>query len=158
MKEIRLGNDRGVALVDDEDYELVSRYKWRLLRGQRNLYVITWFPGTPRAVARMHRLITGATDGEWVDHINHDGLDNRRANLRICTASQNQANRLKLSPCSSRYKGVSWYPRDCAWRASAKLAGKNFFLGCFDFEEDAARAYNVFARERFGEFALLNDV
>jgi hypothetical protein len=103
----------------------------------------------------MHRLIL--PDTEMVDHINHDGLDNRRSNLRPATQGQNQGNVTKTSRATtSQYKGVSWYPRYCKWIARAPRGARQATIGYFDSEVDAALAYDYVAREYFGEFACLN--
>jgi hypothetical protein len=105
----------------------------------------------------MHRQILDAAEGKFVDHINHNGLDNRRANLRIVTKEQNNWNKRKyFGNYSSRYKGVS-RPKNCGkWRAKIFYKGKGIFMGYFDDEESAAKAYDAKARELFGEYAALN--
>lgn len=147
-----------VALVDDEDYELVRAYRWyikEVARGDRvriQSYAAanTWREGR-RTRIMMHRLITGYL---LVDHINHNGLDNRRANLRPATASQNGANARPRAGGTSQFKGVCWRPRYGKWQARIGRAGRN--LGSFATEEEAARAYDAAARELWGEFARLN--
>lgn len=143
-----------VAIVDDEDAELVSRTSWFALPG-----AYTWYAarGVRRADGRwttqlMHKILTG-----WpqTDHINGDGLDNRRTNLRPVTAGQNVANSRK-GKWSSRYKGVSWCKRTKRWRANIMVDGRQPSLGYYDVEEDAARAYDAAARRHFGEYAALN--
>jgi hypothetical protein len=105
----------------------------------------------------MHRQLLGLTDpSEQVDHRNHDGLDNRRENLRPCTNQQNQHNQRKRAGCTSRYKGVHWDFRNGSWRAAIKAEGRTIHLGRFQDEDDAARAYDDAARRLFGEFALTN--
>ena len=102
----------------------------------------------------MHKLITG-----WprTDHKNHNGLDNRRENLRPATHTQNQQNtRPRVIVGTSRYKGVCWSKRERKWRAVIKFAGVQRHLGYFADEEDAARAYDAAARKYHGEFACLN--
>ena len=105
----------------------------------------------------VHRMIMGLSIGDkrCVDHINHDTLDNRRANLRVCTSSNNSMNRVKFCG-ASQYKGVYWHKRDQCWRASIKHLGTNRRLGTFSTEVDAAMAYDVAARKYHGEFAYLN--
>ena len=92
-----------------------------------------------------------------VDHINGDGLDNRRSNLRLCTRRQNSMNQKKQKNCTSKYKGVSWSKRRKKWAAAITLYGKYKSLGFFDDEEEAAQAYRVAARKYFGEFALKDE-
>jgi hypothetical protein len=143
-----------VALVDDADADLLRRTSWHAIPG-----CYTWYAsrGIQRADGRsttqlMHKMLTG-----WprTDHINGDGLDNQRANLRPATAGQNVANARKGGG-SSRFKGVSWWKRSGRWQAYIMIDGHQAFLGHFDAEEDAARAYDAEARQLFGEFARLN--
>jgi hypothetical protein len=90
---------------------------------------------------------------EYTDHINHDTLDNRRANLRIATNQENSRNRLSRNvPKTSRFKGVSWNARDEKWQVYIGVNGKNKFVGYYDHEEDASSAYETTAKRIFGEF------
>lgn len=94
-----------------------------------------------------------------IDHRNRNSLDNRRSNLRICTIQLNNANRRKQSkPCTSQFKGVYFNKQYSRWMARIKYWKKYIFLGRFDEEKDAARAYNKKAKELFGEFACLNKI
>jgi hypothetical protein len=106
----------------------------------------------------MHREIAGPGPGQVVDHINHDGLDNRRCNLRVCSHAENVRNQRGQYGRSSRYKGVSRDRRLGKWRAQIWHNGKHTYLGLHDSETAAAEAYNAKARELFGEFAYLNEV
>lgn len=151
MKEILLANNKGITLVDDGDYELVSQHKWRIsalkytsyARANINIY--------------MHRLILDAKKEEWVDHINHNGLDNRRENLRLCTPSQNHMNR-RIIKGNSEYKGVSWDRARRKWVAYIKVGQQHINLGGFTDETEAAQAYNRAAIKYFGDFACINIV
>lgn len=150
MKEILLTQGK-VAIVDDEDFDLVNKYNWhyhagyaasRPHRHKKNIY--------------MHRLILGLTSSNKLDadHINHNGLDNRRYNLRLCTRSQNMMNSLKDH--TSKYKGICWREPKKKWTAQIKFNGKQYYLGLYDIAEDAALAYDRKATELFGEYCLLN--
>ena len=153
MREIPLS--RGlVALVDDDDYDRVTAVgKWYANPNHRTFYARKNFWRQGRYIAvLMHSLITG-----WPspDHVNGNGLDNQRHNLRPATSSQNSQNRRMRSDNTSGFKGV--YLRDRGrWVASIWTAGKNRHLGLFATPEDAARAYDAAAAEIFGEFARLN--
>jgi hypothetical protein len=142
-----------VATVDDADYELLSQWKWQAARRGTTTYAVCDLPGKGKGY--MHRIILDAKSGEWIEHRNHNGLDNRRDNLRLCTSSQNHQNQRKTRG-TSRYKGVSWFKRDSRWRATIKQYGRQRSLGYYDAEEEAARAYDRAAREMFGEFAHTN--
>jgi len=149
-------------LVGEADFPLVSQYTWCVqpcrCNGGVNFY--TYARSTvPRIF--MHRLLLGFGPGDpEVDHANHNGLDNRRSNLRPCSPSQNQANKTLTPkrPKSSIFRGVTWVRARRRWQASIQVEGKSLFLGQFDNEEDAARAYNDAARAHFGEFATINDL
>ena len=106
----------------------------------------------------VHRLIMGLRSGDRmeVDHINHDGLDNRRCNLRICTSAQNLCNRRKNCEATSQYKGVYWYGQRNKWRVDVSINGRTKYVGIFANELDAAMAYDLAAKQHYGEFAYLN--
>lgn len=110
----------------------------------------------------LHRFLMGlkSTDKRVVDHINHDTLENRYCNLRLCTRSQNQQNRRKRRGqiLTSAYKGVRWHKKTSKWEAQICIQGKNKYLGLFAEEKDAALAYNEAASKCFGEFACLNEL
>lgn len=106
----------------------------------------------------MHRAILGAKKGEESDHRNCNGLDNRRANLRLCTTSQNQMNRRKQDGCTSNFKGVFWDKERRKWLSRIHYKGKQIHLGRFYIEKDAAHAYNQAATKFFGEFARPNEL
>lgn len=150
MREIPLYGG-AIAIIDDVDYENVSRYHWILHDGYAQ-------SRQGKNTIHMGRLILNCPVGMEVDHINHDKLDNRRANLRIVTRSQNCANRRSFKNATSQYKGVSWNKQTHCWMANIKKDGEQFYLGMFDDEIAAANAYNDYARKLWGEYAVLNDV
>lgn len=141
-----------VALVDDQDYELVSGYTWKLhdqgyayssVRG-RTIY--------------MHRLILDAPPDREVDHKSRqDRLDNRRSNIRLSTRSQNMMNRPRPNGVKSPYRGVRFHKQSGRWDARIKLDKREISLGYYPAPDDAARAYNLAAKILHGEFAQLND-
>jgi hypothetical protein len=152
-KEIPLTKGR-VALIDDEDYERVSQYKWSF---DNNGYAVRKSGGSknPKKVM-LHRFILDAPTGFDVDHANHDSLDNTRVNLRICNRSQNNANRISLPGSSSQYKGVSWNTERQYWKVFHAAYGVRRSLGSFHDEVEAAIAYDDAAYAAFGNFARLN--
>jgi hypothetical protein len=143
--------------VDDADFALVSAYTWWLdSRG----YAITSVTVGKRLVmgnkyqrrVYMHRLILSAPTGMQVDHIDHVPLNNTRANLRLATRSQNQANR-QPKPGSSGVKGVTFHKKMGRWQAAIKCQGKDHYLGVFPTKEEAGAAYAAAAKRLFGEYA-----
>jgi hypothetical protein len=156
---VALAIDGETVFVDAADLHIVDGYNWRISRRPNG-----------RAYARarvgeqtiyMHRLIDGTPAGMETDHRNGNGLDNRRTNLRTATRVQNSANvpkrRRESSRMTSRYKGVSWDRVRGCWRANARIDGRQWFLGRYADEADAARAYNAAALSVWGEFARLNE-
>lgn len=155
MKEIILTKGN-VAIVDDEDYDEISKYKWRT-QGDSYAARDEWEFGVRKQIY-MHREVMEAKDKEVVDHINHNTLDNRRENLRVCAQVLNMANARIRSDNTSGYKGVTWYKRDKKWKAQLQYKGKNINLGTFESRHDAAKMYNFWAYDLFGEYALLNKI
>lgn len=155
--EIRLSRG-GSALVDDADEELVRRYtSWWAIESpspHRPSFYARGFKVGDQHRPLMHKILT---DWPLVDHINGNGLDNRRENLRPATRSQNGGNRRKAMLATSRFKGVSRYPQDHArWIANIGVEGHKLYLGIFTSELNAALAYDMAARFHFGEYAALN--
>lgn len=147
MKQIPL-TQGFVALVDDEDYPVLRQIEWCAARRPHTTYA-------RNASTLMHRLILSGPDGD-VDHRNGNGLDNRRANLRVTTRRLNNANARPRSG-SSAFKGVSWDAARARWTAGISAGGgKRRSLGRFDDEQEAALAYDQAARDAYGAFAALN--
>lgn len=155
MKRLPLTRGR-VALIDDSDLTHLSRWNWSAHRCGDKWYAArgTWRGET----IFMHREILALRpgDGRIVDHINANGLDNRRANLRVVSHAQNCQNQTPRSGTLSRYKGVTWDRSRGKWLAAIKQDGRRYFLGRFGDEVDAALAYDLAAADRFGVFARLN--
>lgn len=141
------------ADVDDEDYTNLCKHKWFAVKYYDTFYAKAHINNK---TVHMHRFIFN-TERE-VDHINGNGLDNRKLNLRSSTHQQNSFNSRKTLGVSSIYKGVSWDRVNSKWRAVIMLDGKQRSLGRFTDETDAAKAYNEEAVKLFGEFALLNKI
>ena len=155
MKEIALANGKGMVKVDDSDYELVIAHKWSAHHGSTKTYAKARINNK---IVAMHRLIMNVTDPTvQVDHINGDSLDNRRENLRICSNQENLRNRGAQANNKSGYKGVVCREgRKNPYIAQIAVNKKNIYLGSFECAEDAALAYDIAARDTFGEFAYLN--
>ena len=161
----------GDVLIDTSDLCILDGMQIGLKRStgwRMNWYARIEKTGKERCRASLARAIMRPLPGFEVDHINHNTLDNRRVNLRICTRSENARNsqgQRKRSAVGSKYKGVIFHdakkynPRCSAtkpWRALTRVGGKRIELGYHETEEDAARAYDAYAKANFGEFACLN--
>lgn len=159
MKEIKLTQGY-VALVDDEDFEWLSQWKWHAVVHRCTVYAARNIKNDigKKTSIKMHRQILGITDRKVeVDHKFGNGLDNTRANIRMCTSSQNKMNRGGFIG-SSKYKGVSWSEQRKMWVAGIMVDKKPKIIGYYTFEEDAAMAYNSAAKAMHGEFAKYNNV
>lgn len=153
MKEIALSQGL-VAIVDDQDFEWLSEWKWCVLKRANCQHAVR---RAPDRYVYMHREIVNAKSGEEVDHANLNGLDNTRSNLRKASRGNNMHNVGKRKgEATSRFKGVCWSKRDRLWVAQSTVNYKNHRLGGFKHEIAAALAYDRFAREQHGAFARLN--
>jgi len=147
------------ALIDEEDFNRASRHKWCTVKNRADgiKYAIgKKKENGKRKTIHLHRFIMNAKKGEEIDHINHDGLDNRKSNLRICSSSQNAMNRRKKKGCCSIYKGVTFWTERGKWKAQITNKKKCINLGLYELEKEAALSYNKAAKKMFGEFAYLN--
>ena len=151
-KLIPLTQDK-FAIVDAADYEELNQYKWHATKAGRTYYAMR---RKGRKLIRMHREILKAPRGLVCDHINHDGLDNRKRNLRLCTQGQNCRNKSARKGCSSKYIGVSFDKQTKRFSAKICVNFKKIWLGRFESEIEAARARDKKAIEVHGEFACLN--
>jgi hypothetical protein len=132
-----------VALVDDEDFSVLSRYSWCAQKPKDVFYAQTRLPKTK--VVYMHSFLI--PDANYVDHKDGNGLNNQRLNLRSCTMSQNLANRHMTKTNTSGYKGVVWFERDKKWASQIMVDYRKRHLGYFESKIDAARAYDRAAVE-----------
>lgn len=154
MKKIKMYGGY-FAMVDDKDFDFLNKYTWSLSKHGDLVYARNC-----KLNVRMHRLIMGAKKSQIVDHIDGDGLNNTRSNLRFCNRSQNIANQRKKAGAASKYKGVSRSSRKnpIRWVTRLQKNKKTVFVGQFKSEKEAAIAYNSAAKKMFGEFARLNEV
>lgn len=157
MKEIKLsqrGKNKGkfVTLVDDDDYEWLMQWRWFAHEHNTTFYAMRSDYYDERKVIAMHREIIDVPIGMDTDHIDHDGLNNQKSNLRICTRQKNIFN----SRGRNRYKGIKLNPRTKKYGARIKINGEEMWLGTYPTEELAALAYNEKAIEIFGSFAHVN--
>lgn len=155
MKKIQLSNSDLYVQVDDEDYELVKDVSWRLVAKRYASGRHSSWDNT----RLMHRVIMKPSKLLDIDHINGDGLNNQRSNLRVVTHSENAANRAhKNVNNKSGFRGVHWCNTQHKWRAKINIDGKRVSLKYWDTATDAAKAYNQAAIKRYGDMARLNEV
>ena len=157
------------VMIDDDDFELVNQYHWYYIKqGYAYGYKPPFVKGVSKLVF-MHRVILELEYGNSteVDHIDHNGLNNQKSNLRKCTRLQNIHNIGKAKNTKSKYLGVSpTIPRKMVngklkfyavvYQAKISINGKTTHLGLFKTEEDAAKCYDSYAVQQYGEFANLN--
>lgn len=159
MKSIILTQNK-VALVDDDTFEDLNAFRWYAYTKKTKRNDGCWYAARKIRIngkwtcIHMHSQIMNSR--ECIDHIDNDGLNNQRDNLRFASSTQNHANNRKRINCSSIYKGVCFLKSRNKWLAQIMMFQKRKFLGHFDSEEDAAKAYDLAAKKLFGDFAKLN--
>ena len=152
-----------VAIVDEENYKILSAYKWHAHKGSKTFYARTNIPSQKTNGRRyvqvfMHTMLLKTPKGYEPDHKNGNGLDNRIKNLRTCTKNENLCNRSGSKKGTSVYKGVYWSNKDNRFRSQITKAGIRISLGAYVNETEAALAYNIAAKKYHGEFARVNFV
>jgi len=157
---------RFVVLYDADDEEIIAAHKWYVsdCKPYGKIYINTVMPhpddSKRKKTTKLHRLIINAPKGMHADHINGNTLDNRKENLRLCTCAQNQWNRGPNKNNKSGFKGVSTRARFAGkskpWKAAIMVNRKTIQIGFYATPEEAARAYDIKAKELHGEFAYLN--
>lgn len=160
MKTIELTNGMKV-LVDDEDYDFLMQWKWNPYKrkSDNTTYAARTLHENRKSVyvIRMHRVIMKIDDPNVViDHMDHNGLNNQKSNLRVCAQKFNSKNTSSRTNSSSKYLGVGWDSKRGKWKAKMRSNGKEIFIGRFDSEIDAAKAYDEAAIKHHGEFANPN--
>ena len=144
---------RKFAVVDGGDYYRLSRFRWHAVFNSKTFYAARIERGK---TIKMHREIMGAPKDLVVDHVDRDGLNNRRGNLRLCSEAENSRNTGSNARAISRYKGVHWHRRMGKWVAAIQYEKQVNHLGYFGDEVEAAESYDKKAREFFGEYGYLN--
>jgi len=156
MKTIQLTKGQ-TTLVDDEDFEYLNQFRWSAYRARDNdsFYALRSYRDDQgkRINVSMHRVIMDAPKGMDVDHKDRDGLNNQRANLRVCTRSQNQLNTFGKGNSRSAYKCVDWHKRNKKWRVRVLKEGTRKEIGYFETELEAGIIANITIRRYHGEFA-----
>jgi hypothetical protein len=156
MKKIPLTQGK-VAVVDEEDYAELLKHKWYASQGGRTTYAKRDVrKNDSRQTIYMHREIMSPLPSLQIHHINHNGLDNRKSNLCICTQSQNSQSKIPQTSGASQYKGVYRHKNNGKWRSAITHNKKRFYLGVFSSQVQAAKAYDDKAFELFGDFAYPN--
>jgi len=157
MKEIKLTQGK-FALIDDEDFERVNKFKWYAHKVSNTFYARRCITINGKCKTQlMHKLIMGDNPQKLdIDHITGDGCNNQKVNLRFCTRSENMMNQRSQVGVSSKYKGVCWFRASKKWRAYIKKEGICIHLGLFASEIEASQSYNVASIKYFGEFAHQN--
>jgi hypothetical protein len=158
VKKISLTQGK-FSLVDDEDFDELNQYKWYAHKNKGGIWYVDRtikYVDEKHKTISMHRKIMDFPSGKDIDHVNHDGLDNRKCNLRVCTRSQNKKNARLSKNNSSGLKGVHWNKRNKKWMALIAKDKKRIYLGLFDDKTEAGRVVDRKALELFGEFAILN--
>lgn len=156
-RSIRLGRGSETTIVDADYFEHLSNWKWHLRSGYPVRAIYLSLKPRKKTHVSMHRIVAGAQDGDTVDHINGDPLDNRRSNIRICEQFENARNR-KIQGGSSKYKGSVFDNKSGLYSCQIRIDKILKYLGLFRAEEDAAKCYNAAAIEFFGKYARLNPV
>jgi hypothetical protein len=157
MKEIKLTQGK-VAIVDDDDYERLSQFKWHARKREKTYYAMRSLPiGNGKYLrVRMHRDILNVSEDTQIDHIDRNGLNNQKSNLRPCDHAENQWNTDAPITNTSGVKGVSWDKTNRKWLVQLHCRNKKIHLGRHPDKEEAVKIYDNAAKEHFGEFARPN--
>lgn len=144
------------AMLDDDDFERAKVFKWCAIKTPAGKLYAHRAKSEENQYVSLHRFVVRAMPGEFVDHKSGNTLDNRRANLRVCTQQQNGWNRARDARNKYGFKGIYYWRPTNRWMAHIRVNDHKIHLGYFSCPEDAARAYDAAAIEHFGEFARTN--
>ena len=157
MKKIKIYSKKHgnkYIILDEEDYEKIKKHSWCLdKQPNKNIFYVK-----NSSLGKIYNFLMNPPKGMLVDHFNHNTLDNRKCNLRICTRSQNGMNQFPMKNKTSKYKGATWNKSTNKWHSKIKLNRKTIHLGRWKTQRQAAKAYNCAASILFGEFAYLNKI
>jgi len=137
------------AIVDDDDYESLSKHSWITVFDGKQRYAKTRINGID---IKMHRMILNPSSDKYVDHMNENGLDNRRSNIRVCSPSENMMNRGSPKNNTSGYKGVTFSKKSGKWQSQIASHGKRYFLGYYETPELAYEVYLNECKRLHGNF------
>ena len=158
MKRIPLTQNE-FALVDNEDFKMISKHKWYCVRNKGNNYARRNVGVKPnRSSIEMHRVVLKCPNGMVIDHINGNSLDNRKKNLRVCTQAENTRNRIQRRSCKNKFKGITFHKHSKVWHAQICINYNNIYLGSFKNQKSAAIAYDAYAKRIHKQFARTNGI
>ena len=153
-KKIKLTRGK-FAIVDSEDFEWLNQWKWHAGKGGK--YAARKIYPSERVIY-MHRLLMNTPENMETDHVNGNGLDNRKKNLRVCTGAENRMNHKLLSTNKSGFNGVSWNKDIRKWSVCISVKAKTIHGGEFKDIIEAAKKYNELAKKYFGKYARYNKI
>jgi hypothetical protein len=156
MKQILLTQGK-VALIDDDDFEYINQWKWRVAKCHNGaIYACRGTYNPNFSMILMHRVIMQTPGSLVVDHIDHNGLNNQKTNLRNCTDSENRCHSYRKSNNKTGFKGISWNQKNKRWYVEISVNHQRIYIGCFRVCADAVSAYDEAAKKYHGEFAQTN--
>jgi hypothetical protein len=144
------------TMVDDEDFDILNKHKWHIAKNSKTWYAQRNVYKPKHGMIFLHRQILNIPDGMFIDHIDGNGLNNQKANIRVCTKAENCRNARIRGDNTSGYKGVSFHKPTKKWSASIQADKKQKHIGLFQSPQEAAFAWNIAAKEMHKDYAKLN--